>query len=120
MRPITSRNARDRYAAGAMFLTVKTTAMKTPEARLKDQVKKYLNDVGVYWYMPVPCGYGKQTVDFLCCVRGRFLAVETKARGRYPTARQTVCLRAVERAGGVAFWCDSFEDFKAHMKMHFG
>ncbi len=94
--------------------------MRTPEAVLKDKVKTYLNGTGAYWYMPVPSGYGKQTVDFLCCVRGRFLGIETKAPGKRPTVRQLVCLSEIQRAGGVSFWVDSYEDFLAHMKVYFG
>ena len=85
--------------------------MKTEEAALKDEVKAYLKKLGAYFYMPVPAGYGKQTVDFLCCIRGRFVAIETKAKGKVPTPRQELCMREVIAAGGAAFWCDSVDGF---------
>lgn len=97
--------------------------MQTQESRLKDKIKRYLDQLGAYWYMPVPGGYGKQTVDFLCCLsnechRGRFVAIETKAEGKVPTPRQQACLKEVEKAGGVAFWCDNWEGFLLEMSRH--
>ena len=76
---------------------------KGPEGKLKDQVKAYLDARGAYYFMPVPMGFGAATVDFLCCVGGHFVAIETKIRPRKPTRRQLLCLNAVQAAGGVGF-----------------
>ena len=84
--------------------------MKTPEARLKDEIKTLLKRMGAHYYMPVPSGYGKQTLDFLCCVKGRFVGIETKAPGKKPTPRQQQCIDEINAAGGLAFWCDHYED----------
>jgi hypothetical protein len=93
--------------------------VKTPEGFLKDRIKQHLNSLPRrYWYMPVPAGYGKQTVDFLCCVDGRFVAIETKAPGKLPTPRQKLALDEITQGGGIAFWCDSFESYKLVMESH--
>jgi hypothetical protein len=76
---------------------------QTPEGKLKAQVKAYLNERGAYWFMPIGVGYGSATVDFLCCIKGRFVAIETKTLPRKPTPRQFHCLNAVREAGGIAF-----------------
>lgn len=99
--------------------------MKTEEGRLKDQVKAVLKQIKAYSYMPVPAGYGKQTVDFLVCAPckingarvGRFLAIETKAPGKTPTPRQELCLREVAAAGGVGIWCDNYDSFIMNMTL---
>ena len=92
--------------------------MKTPEGFLKDQIKQHLNSLRCYWYMPVPGGYGRQTVDFLCCINGKFVAIETKAPGKVPTPRQQLTITEIAKAGGISFSCDSFEGYKAVMELN--
>lgn len=79
---------------------------QTPEGRVKDKIKAVLKKHGAYFFMPVQNGYGTQTVDFLCCVKGRFLAIEAKAPGKKPTGRQEDVLAEVMAAGGTAIWLD--------------
>ena len=62
---------------------------RTPEAKVKANIKKILQLHGVYYAMPMGTGYGNSGVpDFLCCLNGKFLAVEAKANGGIPTALQ--------------------------------
>ena len=90
--------------------------MKTEEGLLKDKVKRYLDALPrMYRHMPVPSGYGTQTLDFLCCIDGRFVGIETKAKGKKPTPRQQQCIEEIKRAGGAAFWCDDYESFMLNM-----
>ena len=52
----------------------------TPEGKVKATVRKLLAQYGAYYTMPLGAGFGVAGVpDFLCCVDGVFLAVETKA-----------------------------------------
>jgi len=81
--------------------------MATPEGKIKDKVKKILKTYeNLYYEMPVPSGYGKSGLDFTCCFCGRFFAVETKAPGKKPTARQWLTIRSIVQAGGVVFVVD--------------
>jgi hypothetical protein len=78
------------------------------EAKLKQEVKDLLNAKGAYWFMPVQMGYGVSgTPDFLCCIDGKFVAIETKAVGRKPGPFQLHRIKEIIDAGGVAFWTDS-------------
>ena len=56
----------------------------TPEGKVKEKVKAILKRRGVWYCMPRGQTYGRAGVpDFLCCYRGRFIAIETKAgRGK--------------------------------------
>lgn len=56
----------------------------TPEGKVKAQVKALLKAYNVWYCMPMGHLYGKAGVpDFLCCVKGKFVAIETKsANGR--------------------------------------
>lgn len=79
----------------------------TPESKVKDKIKKILKAHGVYYAMPHGAGYGNAGVpDFLCCVRGYFLAIEAKAKGGKPTALQTKNMSDIQQAGGVTLVVD--------------
>ena len=76
----------------------------TPEGRVKALVSAYLRSVPGLWYnMPVPSGYGRPTLDYLGCVKGRFFAIETKAPGKKPTGRQEATMEAMRAAGAAVF-----------------
>lgn len=76
--------------------------MTTPEGKIKDKVKAYLDSIGAYYFMPVQMGYGKRTLDFLCCVRGHFVAIETKRPGKAMAPFQSRIQEEISNAGGVA------------------
>lgn len=73
---------------------------RTPEGKIKDKVRKLLDEFPHYRFMPVPSGYGETTLDFLICYKGRFLAIETKAPSKKVTPRQEMIIRAIELNGG--------------------
>jgi len=80
----------------------------TPEGLVKAKVRATLAKYdGMYVFMPVPTGYGRTTLDFLCCYRRRFFAIETKAPGKKPTLRQAKELEMIELAMGKTFVIDS-------------
>lgn len=77
----------------------------TPEGRVKAKVKKLLDARKplLYYEMPVPAGYGKPTLDFVCCYFGRFFAIETKKPKGKLTERQAGTCNDMRAAGGVVF-----------------
>jgi hypothetical protein len=89
--------------------------MKTEEAALKVKCRLYLARLGAYRFSPVQMGYGSATLDDLCCVKGRFVGIEYKAKGKKPTPRQEQCMKFISLSGGVAFWCDDYESFLLNM-----
>jgi pantoate kinase len=75
----------------------------TPESRVKAKIKAILSDNNIYYAMPVGSGYGNSGVpDFLCCVNGRFVAIEAKAGKGTTTALQDKHLKQIAECGGVA------------------
>lgn len=75
----------------------------TPEAKVKAQIRKILEKHGVYYAMPIGTGYGNSGVpDFLCCVKGFFVAVEAKAGKGKTTALQDDHITRIVDSGGVA------------------
>ena len=71
------------------------------EADVKKAIKKILDDAGAWYFMPVSAGYGKHGIpDFVCCLYGRFLAIEAKHNGNMPTALQAKVLKDIAEHGG--------------------
>jgi hypothetical protein len=78
----------------------------TPEGKVKEQVKKLLKAYGAYYHMPVQNGMGSPTLDFICCLNGRYIAIETKAPGKLATVRQQKTMEEICVAGGTALVID--------------
>ena len=75
----------------------------TPEAKVKKGVRQVLDALGAYYVMPVTGGYGKQGApDFLICIKGLFIGIETKAGKGKLTALQEMNLKKIIDCGGVA------------------
>lgn len=91
--------------------------MATPESRTKTQIKRILADAGVYYFMPSANGYGRAGIpDFVCCVNGRFLAIEAKAGKGMPTALQAREHERIEQAGGIALVLWESVEYGNHLR----
>lgn len=80
--------------------------MTTPEGKVKDKVKAVLRAHKAYWHCPVQNGMGAPSLDFVGCHMGRFFAIETKATGNKPTARQELTIAEMRAAGAKVFVID--------------
>ncbi len=92
---------------------------KTPEAKVKDAVKKVLNHHKLWWYMPVQTGYGVAGIpDFVCCWHGRFVGIETKAPGKENnlSKHQQVQRAAILEAGGLYAVISSGEQMEQQLQ----
>ena len=75
----------------------------TPEKWVKDKVVAILKNEGAYYFYPMTHGYGRSGVpDIICCVNGKFLAIECKAGRNKPTLLQVREIEAIRRYGGQA------------------
>ena len=74
-----------------------------PEAKVKKQVKKILDDIGAYHFSPMSGGFGRSGVpDIIACYKGRFIGIECKAGKNEPTLLQKHNIREIERNQGLA------------------
>lgn len=81
----------------------------TPEGKVKAAVKKVLQARGIWFFMPMQNGFGVVGIpDFICCWKGQFLAIETKAPGKRntTTANQDRKLQEIQDHGGWAIVVD--------------
>ncbi len=78
--------------------------MKTPEGKLKEEVKAFLSNLDRCWYfMPVPTGYGVRGIaDFIGVWEGRFFSIETKAANGKETPWQKSVREKILASGGLA------------------
>ena len=85
----------------------------TPEGKVKEKVKKILRKYDVWYYMPVQNGMGVVGIpDFICCMDGQFLAIETKAPGRKSqvTPNQRRRMQEIMQADGIVYVADNADD----------
>lgn len=75
----------------------------TPEGKVKNVVKKRLDEAEAYNHWPVQTGYGAACLDCHGCYEGIYYAIETKAPGKHPTARQLITIEDIQNAGGQVF-----------------
>lgn len=81
----------------------------TPETKVKTDIKRWLVDRSIWYFMPVSNGMGKMGIpDFICCWNGKFLAIEAKAPGKRgnTTEMQKRQLDAIAKANGLALVVD--------------
>lgn len=77
--------------------------MATPEGKVKAAVVKLLNKYDAYYFFPATHGYGRSGVpDIVCCVKGKFVAIECKAGKNTTTALQDREINRIRTAEGHA------------------
>jgi len=75
----------------------------TPEAKVKNKVKKILDEYGVYHFSPQTGGYGRSGIpDIICCAEGKFIGIECKAGKNKPTPLQEKNLNDIKLNHGIA------------------
>lgn len=97
--------------------------MATPEGRVKEAVKKWLKAHKLWYYMPVQNGMGVVGIpDFVCCWKGRFVAIETKAPGKRGnlSANQENQIMSIHLAGGAAIVVDDVTQLECLHQNIFG
>ena len=87
----------------------------TPEAKVKANVRKLLDTLNIYHFMPPANGFGRAGIpDIIGCMDGHFIAIECKAGKGQTTALQDRELNAILNHGGTVFIAreDNLEDLQ--------
>jgi Holliday junction resolvase len=89
---------------------------QTPEGKVKTKVKEILATMGAYYVMPTTGGFGNSGIpDILCCINGKFIGIECKAKGGKVTRLQQSHLDEIQLRGGIALVVD--EGVLPHLKL---
>jgi Holliday junction resolvase len=79
----------------------------TPEKKVKDKVKKFLDSIGAYHFSPMTGGFGRSGVpDIIVCLKSKFIAIECKANGGKTTMLQEKNIDAIRLNKGIAMVVD--------------
>ena len=81
----------------------------TPEGKVKKAVRELLRAKGVWYYQPVQNGMGQVGIpDFVCCYKGTFIAIETKAPGKLGNVSepQKIQIEGIHKSLGIALVVD--------------
>lgn len=77
---------------------------QTPESKVKASVRKLLDVLKIYHFMPPANGFGRAGIpDIIGCMDGHFIAIECKAGKGTTTALQDRELNAILNAGGTTY-----------------
>jgi uncharacterized protein (DUF488 family) len=91
----------------------------TPEGKVKEVVKKFLKEKGIYYIMPATGGYGSSGApDIVVCHKGKFYGLEIKSGENKPTALQMDNLNRIEKNGGYAIVINE-SNVNQYMEVHF-
>ena len=87
----------------------------TPEGKVKKAVRDFLRKHDIWFYQPVQNGMGVVGIpDFICCYKGHFVAIETKAPGKISnvTPNQQRVIDEIREHGGLALVVDSVDSLQ--------
>jgi Holliday junction resolvase len=73
------------------------------EKTFENKIKEYIKERGGYYVKYFGCGFSTAgTPDLLCCINGKFVAIEVKGDGGKPTELQKHKIESIQKAGGIA------------------
>ncbi len=85
------------------------------EKAYENKIKKFIESVGGWWVKFHGNAFTRDGIpDLLCCVNGKFLAIEVKGDDGEPSKLQLHEIEEIKKAGGVALvsYPDDFEELK--------
>jgi hypothetical protein len=90
----------------------------TPEKKVKNAVRKVLDRLDIYHFMPPGMGLGRSGIpDIIGCYNGRFIAIECKAGKGKTTTLQERELQLIKDSGGFTFVAreDNLEEMEGRL-----
>ena len=79
------------------------------EATIQSKIMDYLKSINAY-PVKIVAATKSGNPDIICCLNGRFVAIEVKQPGKNPTELQKLKMDKITEAGGVAFVARSVSD----------
>ena len=88
-----------------------------PEAKLKTEIRRYLNGIGAFW-SNVQGGPGSKPgdPDIVVCYKGRYIALEAKSPTGVQSPIQKVRMYEIRDSGGIYEIVRTLDDVKKIME----
>lgn len=88
-----------------------------PEAKLKTEIRRYLNGIGAFW-SNVQGGPGSKPgdPDIVVCYKGRYIALEAKSPTGVQSSIQKVRMCEIRDSGGIYEIVRTLDDVKKIME----
>lgn len=87
------------------------------EATIQRKILDYLTSIDAY-PIKIVAATKSGNPDIICCLNGRFMAIEVKQPGKHPTELQKLKMDKIRAAGGVAFVACSIDDVENAIIQH--
>ena len=81
------------------------------ESTIQRKILDYLKSINAY-PIKIVAATKSGNPDIICCLNGRFVAIEVKQPGKQPTELQSLKMEMIRASGGVAFVACSVSDVK--------
>lgn len=85
------------------------------EKQFENKIKNFLKFHDIWYFKVWGGGYSKAGIpDLICCIGGKFVALELKSDTGKPTELQKYNIKKIKESGGIGLilYPDDFEDFK--------
>lgn len=74
------------------------------EKTFENKIKKFLKEQNIYYVKFFGCAFTRAGVpDLLCCINGKFVALEIKADKGKPSQLQLQNIKQIEDNGGIGY-----------------
>lgn len=94
--------------------------MSELESKLQKRIQNYLTSIGAYEFKVHGEIFMRAGIpDIICCYKGRFIGIEAKEPGNYPSELQLAHGRKIVKAGGIFGVCYSLEEAKKLIEDNF-
>lgn len=83
--------------------------LKTSEKYIQSNLIKFLNSKENVWSVKTIVCNKVGCPDILCCIEGKFVAIELKSKGKSPSKIQMLNIEKIRKNGGIAYVFDDLD-----------
>lgn len=85
------------------------------EQIIQKEIINYLKSIDAYYVKTIVATSGG-TPDIICCIDGKFVGIEVKKENGVVSKLQSIHMKNIKKAGGIAFVARSLRDVKSRIQ----